>query len=56
MGFDGQDRCLQVLSIQDSEGREQESAPHARQMVRVTVSAPVVYGEVLRSARTVTGS
>lgn len=56
MGFDGQDCCLQVLSIQDSEGREQESAPHAKQMVRVTVSAPVVYGEVLRSARTVTGS
>ena len=49
MGLDGQDRSTQVLSIQDSDGREQESAPHAKQRVRVTVSVPVTYGEVLRS-------
>ncbi len=56
MGFDGHDRSIKVLSIQDSEGHEQDSAPHARQRVKVTVSAPVACGEVLRSTRIVTGS
>ena len=56
MGYDGRDRSIKVLSIQDSDGRRQNSAPHAKQRVKVTVSAPVAYGEVLRSTQNVTGS
>ena len=50
MDPDGRDRRAVVLSITDTEGNAQESAPHAKQMVIVTLSEPVRGGEVLRSA------
>ena len=52
MGFSGGDRKARVISIKDAEGNEQESAPHAKQMLRITLSEPVQSGEILRSTET----
>ena len=49
MGFDGADRRATVLSITDADGHPQPDAPHARQQLIVTLSAPVRPGEILRS-------
>ncbi len=50
MGFDGYDRTARVLSISDSEGHPQISAPHARQQLIVTLSEPARPGEILRTS------
>ena len=45
---DGRNVEAQVLSIQDEEGHEQESAPHARQHLFVKLSIVPDEGDILR--------
>ena len=45
---DGRNLAATVLSITDTEGNAQESAPHARQMVFVTLSVQAEDGDILR--------
>lgn len=50
MGADGTDRVMEVVRITDMDGHPQLSAPHARQLLNVTVTGNVCEGEVIRSA------
>lgn len=47
---DGSNVATEVISIRDSEGNEQESAPHSKQELHVTLSEKAVPGDILRKA------
>ena len=52
---DGRDIPAKVLSITDTEGNAQESAPHPKQELRLMLDSPAEPGDILRKEESDSG-